>query len=41
MPCVIIDGDHMDERNFSMGQFQTRVEAFLEMVKERKEAGTG
>ncbi len=41
VPSVIIDGDHMDERNFSMGQFQTRVEAFMEMLKERKGAGTG
>lgn len=36
IPSVIIDGDHMDERNFSLAQFQTRIEAFMEMLKGRK-----
>lgn len=36
IPSVIIDADHMDERNFSVGQFQTRVDAFMEMLLERK-----
>lgn len=36
VPGIIIDGDHMDDRNFSMGPFQTRVEAFMEMLKEKK-----
>jgi benzoyl-CoA reductase/2-hydroxyglutaryl-CoA dehydratase subunit BcrC/BadD/HgdB len=33
---VIIDGDHMDENNFSMAQFQTRADAFMEMLLEKK-----
>jgi benzoyl-CoA reductase/2-hydroxyglutaryl-CoA dehydratase subunit BcrC/BadD/HgdB len=36
IPSVIIDGDHMDERNFSLAQFQTRAEAFMEMLKMKK-----
>jgi benzoyl-CoA reductase/2-hydroxyglutaryl-CoA dehydratase subunit BcrC/BadD/HgdB len=36
IPSVIIDGDHMDERNFSLAQFQTRIEAFMEMLKVKK-----
>jgi benzoyl-CoA reductase/2-hydroxyglutaryl-CoA dehydratase subunit BcrC/BadD/HgdB len=37
IPSVIIDADHMDERNFSLAQFQTRVDAFMEMLLEKKE----
>ncbi len=36
IPSVIIDADHMDERNFSPAQFQTRADAFLEMLREKK-----
>ncbi len=36
IPSVFIDADHMDERNFSMAQFQTRADAFIEMLLERK-----
>jgi benzoyl-CoA reductase/2-hydroxyglutaryl-CoA dehydratase subunit BcrC/BadD/HgdB len=36
IPSVLIDGDHMDERNFSRGQFQMRAEAFMETLKDRK-----
>jgi len=36
IPSVIIDADHMDERNFSVAQFQTRVDAFMEMLHEKK-----
>ena len=32
IPSVLIDADHMDERNFSQGQFQTRADAFMEML---------
>jgi len=32
IPSVIIDADHMDERNFSTAQFQTRMDAFMEML---------
>ena len=36
IPSVIIDADHMDDRNFSFGQFQTRVDAFMEMLLTKK-----
>jgi benzoyl-CoA reductase/2-hydroxyglutaryl-CoA dehydratase subunit BcrC/BadD/HgdB len=36
IPSVIIDADHMDARNFSMAQFETRVDAFMEMLHEKK-----
>ncbi len=36
VPSLIIDADHMDSRNFSMAQFQTRVDAFMEMLLEKK-----
>ena len=36
VPSVIIDADHMDARNFSLAQFQTRVDAFMEMLHEKK-----
>ena len=35
IPSVVIDADHMDARNFSPAQFQTRVDAFLEMLEKR------
>ena len=36
IPSVIIDADHMDDRNFSAAQFETRADAFMEMLLERK-----
>lgn len=36
IPSVIIDADHMDPGNFSTAQFQTRVDAFMEMLHARK-----
>jgi benzoyl-CoA reductase/2-hydroxyglutaryl-CoA dehydratase subunit BcrC/BadD/HgdB len=36
VPSVVIDADHMDAQNFSVGQFQTRVDAFMEMLLEKK-----
>jgi benzoyl-CoA reductase/2-hydroxyglutaryl-CoA dehydratase subunit BcrC/BadD/HgdB len=36
IPSLIIDADHMDERNFSTAQFQTRADAFMEMLLSRK-----
>jgi benzoyl-CoA reductase/2-hydroxyglutaryl-CoA dehydratase subunit BcrC/BadD/HgdB len=36
IPSLVIDGDHMDERNFSMAQFQTRADAFMEMLLRKK-----
>ncbi len=35
IPSVVIDADHMDDRNFSMAQFQTRADAFMEMLLAR------
>ncbi len=34
IPCLILDGDHMDPRNFSEAQAKNRIDAFLEMLKE-------
>ena len=39
LPAVLIDADHMDDRNFSLGQFQTRVDAFMEMLLSKKNQG--
>jgi benzoyl-CoA reductase/2-hydroxyglutaryl-CoA dehydratase subunit BcrC/BadD/HgdB len=36
VPAVMFDGDHMDGGKFSMAQFQTRIDAFMEMLSERK-----
>jgi benzoyl-CoA reductase/2-hydroxyglutaryl-CoA dehydratase subunit BcrC/BadD/HgdB len=36
VPSVMFDGDHMDAGKFSMAQFQTRIDAFMEMLLERK-----
>ncbi len=36
IPSVIIDVDHMDAQNFSAAQFQTRADAFMEMLLGRK-----
>ncbi len=36
IPALIIDADHMDDRNFSTAQFQTRADAFMEMLLARK-----
>ena len=36
IPSVIIDADHMDSRNFSVAQFQTRIDAFMEMLLEQR-----
>ncbi len=32
VPSIMFDGDHMDGGNFSMAQFQTRIDAFMEML---------
>jgi benzoyl-CoA reductase/2-hydroxyglutaryl-CoA dehydratase subunit BcrC/BadD/HgdB len=37
IPSVIIDADHMDDRNFSLAQFQTRADAFMEMLLTKKD----
>ena len=38
VPSVMFDGDHMDGDKFSMAQFQTRVDALMEMILEKKRA---
>ncbi|MBU2549111.1 MAG: 2-hydroxyacyl-CoA dehydratase family protein [Proteobacteria bacterium] len=36
IPSVVIDADHMDDQNFSSAQFQTRADAFMEMLLAKK-----
>jgi len=36
VPSVMFDGDHMDGEKFSLAQFQTRIDAFMEMLLEKK-----
>lgn len=38
IPSVIIDADHMDDRNFSTAQFQTRIDAFMETLHAKKQS---
>lgn len=38
IPMLILDGDGIDKRNSHDGQIKTRLEAFLEMIEEEKEA---
>ena len=37
LPCLMIESDMVDERSFSEGQISTRIDAFMEIIKERKE----
>ncbi len=39
VPVLNLEVDCVDERNFSAGQLQTRLEAFVEMLLTRREAG--
>jgi bcr-type benzoyl-CoA reductase subunit B len=39
LPSLIIEADMVDERSFSESQVESRIEAFLEMIAERKEEG--
>jgi len=36
IPTVMLEADMVDERSFSEGQIETRIEAFIELLKERK-----
>jgi bcr-type benzoyl-CoA reductase subunit B len=36
LPSLIIEADMVDERSFSESQVETRIEAFVEMIRERK-----
>lgn len=38
MPCILIEDDHSDKSFYSKAQFDTRLEAFVESVKARKES---
>ncbi len=37
IPSLIIEADMVDERSFSEGQVATRIDAFMEMIKARKQ----
>jgi len=39
LPSLMIEADMVDERNFSESQTETRIDAFMELVKENKAAG--
>jgi len=36
IPCLMLEADMVDERNFSESQIATRIDAFMEMIKMRK-----
>jgi len=36
IPCLVIEADMVDERNFAESQIETRIDAFMEMIKEQK-----
>ncbi len=36
IPSLIIEADMVDERNFSESQIETRIDAFMEIIKQRK-----
>jgi len=38
LPCLMIESDMTDERSFSESQISTRIDAFMEIIKERKKA---
>jgi len=36
IPCLMLEADMVDERIFSESQISTRIDAFMEIIKERK-----
>jgi benzoyl-CoA reductase/2-hydroxyglutaryl-CoA dehydratase subunit BcrC/BadD/HgdB len=38
IPSVVFDGDQTDPRAFSEAQYETRIQALVEMMEENKEA---
>ena len=36
LPILMIEADMVDERSFSESQIETRIDAFMEMIKEKK-----
>lgn len=41
IPSVVFDGDQTDPRNFSEAQYETRIQALVEMMETNKEARRG
>jgi len=41
IPCLMIEADMVDERSFSESQISTRIDAFMEIIKERKISSNG
>ena len=39
VPSVIFDGDQTDPRAFSLAQFETRIQALVEMMEAKKKNG--
>jgi benzoyl-CoA reductase/2-hydroxyglutaryl-CoA dehydratase subunit BcrC/BadD/HgdB len=39
IPSVVFDGDQTDPRNFSEAQYETRVQALVEMMEMKKASG--
>ncbi len=39
IPCIVVDGDMADERDFAEGPWHTRIEAFLERIENRWDPG--
>ena len=39
IPTAMFDGDQTDPRSFSEAQYETRVQALVEMMDKRKNAG--
>ncbi len=36
IPCLMLEADMVDSRNFSESQIETRIDAFMEMIKQNK-----
>ena len=36
IPILVLDGDCVDRRDYSWAQFKTRIDAFLEILQQRK-----
>ena len=39
IPSIIFDGDQTDPRSFSEAQFETRIQALVEIMEQRKAMG--
>jgi benzoyl-CoA reductase/2-hydroxyglutaryl-CoA dehydratase subunit BcrC/BadD/HgdB len=39
IPCILMDGDMADERDFAEGAWRTRLEAFVEQLDNRFHSG--